>query len=101
MRTVRNQKVAAINALCFHAGNFLQNNGRVNDNAIAQNINFVFVQNAGRQKTQFVGYIVNNNGVPCIGTAGITHNGISFLSQVINNLAFAFIAPLGADNYNR
>ena len=94
---VGNQKIAAVNALGFHACNFLKYNCGVNNYAVAEDIDFIFVQYAGGQKTQFVGNVVYNNGVP----AGITYNSVGFLSQVINNLAFAFIAPLGADNYNR
>ena len=87
MGAVGNQKIAAVNALGFHACNFLKYNCGVNNYAVAEDIDFIFVQYAGGQKTQFIGNIVYNNGVPCVGAAGITYNSVGFLSQVINNLA--------------
>ena len=37
----------------------------------------------------------------CVGAAGITDHYIGTLGQKIHNLAFSFIAPLGADYNDR
>ena len=41
-------------------------------------------------------FAVNDQGVPRIVTALETHDSISLGSQQIDDLAFAFITPLGA-----
>ena len=93
--TVRNNQIAAINALFLHAGDFSQHNAGVDYNAVAQNVSLIIEQYAGWQQTQLIINVVNYNGMTCIGTAAVTNYSVSLLRQIVNNFTFTLIAPLG------
>ena len=101
MGTVRNDQIVAADAFSLHISNFVQNYTGVDNDAVTQHIRLVAVQNTGGKQTQFIGNVIDDYRMTCVRTAGITYDGIGFLCQIINDLTFTFIAPLGTNNYNR
>ena len=58
----------------------------VDNDAVTQHISLITVQNTGGKQTQFIGNVIDDYRMTCVGTAGITYDGIGFLCQIINNL---------------
>ena len=86
MRTVRNDQIVAADAFSLHISNFMQNYAGVDNDAVTQHISLITVQNTGGKQTQFIGNVIDDYRMTCVGTAGITYDGIGFLCQIINNL---------------
>ena len=101
MGPVADQQIAGIHALGLHFGDFLQHHTGVDHDPIAQDAGLVAVQDAAGQQPQFIGYIVDHHRVAGVGAAGITDHCIGLLGQIVHDLAFAFVPPLGTDYYNR
>ena len=79
---------------------FFDQTHRIHHDAVADNTSFFRAQNAGRHKVQNIFLSFNVDRVAGVITALRAHNDIGLLRQYINDFAFAFIAPLGA-NQNR
>ena len=58
------------------------------------------MHNARRNQTKNSFVTVDHQSVTRIVTAVETDNAIDFFSKPVNNLAFTFVAPLGADHDN-
>lgn len=89
----------------FHAGRFqladlLDQRGRGDHHAIADQAQRVVAQDAGRDQVQDGLLPVDDQGVAGIVAALETHDGTDFLGKQIDDLAFAFIAPLGTEHDN-
>jgi len=89
----------------FHAGRFqlfdlFLQRGRGNHHAIADQAQRVVAQDAGRNQVQDGLLAVDDQGVAGVVAALETHDGTDFLGEQIDDLALAFIAPLGAENNN-
>ena len=80
---------------------FLQHDAGVDDDAVAEDADLAVVQDARRQQAQFVRNIVDDDRMARVGAAGITDHRVGLLGQIIHDFAFSFIAPLGADYYDR
>jgi adenylosuccinate synthase len=62
--------------------------------------NIVAAHDAGRQKTQFVGHAVDDERMASVVSALEAHDDIRLLREPVDDLALAFVAPLGADNHH-
>ena len=71
----------------------------VDDHAGAQDDGLVRVEHAGRDQVQGELLIIAHDGVSSVGAAGETDYHLGLAGQVVDHLALALIAPLGADNY--
>ena len=91
---------ADLDADFFQSLNFLDEADRVNDHAIADDAQFALAQDAGRHEVQDIFLPADENGVAGVVAAGVTDDDIRLLGEHINDFAFAFVAPLGA-NENR
>ena len=58
---------------------------------------FVLAQNAGRDQVQDIFLFADENRVPGVVAALGADDDVRLFGQDIDNFAFAFIAPLGAD----
>ena len=96
MSAVADTDTTDINALSNHAVHFLQHNLWVKGNTIAYYAQGSLVQNTGWHQAQLVFYTINSNSMASIAAALITDNSLSLLCQIIYNLTFAFVTPLGA-----
>ena len=70
---------------------------RVDDHAVADDAQFIFPQDARRDQVQDVFFFADENGVPGVVAAGIADDDVRVLGEHVNDFAFAFVAPLGAD----
>src|SRR5206468_9867717 len=66
--------------------------------AVAQHTGLAYVNDPGRQQMQDERLVADLDRMSRVVTALIADHDIETLSEQIDNLAFAFIAPLGADN---
>ena len=79
---------------------FLQNFAHGEHHAIAHNAHDTVAHDAAGNHVQRVALAVDDEGVARVVPALEAHNGVHAVGQVVNNLAFAFIAPLGAYHYD-
>ena len=89
----------------FHAGrfqfvDFLDQRGRRQHHAVADQAQRVGAQDAGRDQVQDGLLAPDDQRVAGIVAALETDDGTDFLGEQIDDLALAFIAPLGAENDN-
>ena len=86
-------------ALGGDALDFGQQRDRVHDHTVADNTELAAHQSA-RQQREFVDLLADNERVPGIVAALEAHDRIRAAGEPVDDLAFAFIAPLGADYGN-
>ena len=79
--------------------NFFQQGERIDNDAVANDVELAGIENAGRDEMQHVLLIADLDGVPSIVASLIADDDVRLLSQDVNYFAFAFIAPLGADQH--
>ena len=73
---------------------------RIDDHAVADHRELALAHDARRQQRQFVGDTVDHEGVAGIMPALEAHHDVGALGQPIDDLALAFVAPLGADDHD-
>ncbi len=88
---------------CMHAAggqgvHLAQEDGRVQDHAVADGANGCLVQDAGRDEVQDDLFAVHHQGVPGVVPALEADHQGSPAGQHVHDLAFALVAPLGADD---
>jgi hypothetical protein len=72
----------------------------VDDNAVADHRQLAAPHDSGRQQAQLVDHAVDDERMPGVVAALKAHHDIGLLRQPIDDLALAFVAPLGADNHH-
>ncbi len=100
MRAVGNKKIA----IHLHAGiaqhaNFLQESQRIKHHAIANHGAAALAQHAARNQLENEFLALNNDRVAGVVSSGVARHHRKILGEDVDDLAFAFIAPLGAHNY--
>ena len=78
--------------------NFLDENLRIDDHAIADHAKFVRVQGARGHQVQDGFITVDDEGVAGVIATLKAHDDIGFIGKEIDNFSFTFITPLGADD---
>ncbi len=76
---------------------FHQSNG-VDHDPVTDDALSVWVEDPGRDQVQDILLAVEDDGVSGIGTALIARHDVGLLREHVNDLAFPFIAPLGAND---
>jgi hypothetical protein len=69
----------------------------VHDNAVADHGELAATHDAGGQEAEFIDHAINDERMPGIVPALIAHHDIGLLREPVDDLALAFVAPLGAD----
>ena len=87
-----------IHAVFRQTVRFLQEDKGVQHNTVANEAGFAFMENARGNGVQNGLLAIDGNGVPGIVAALKTHNNITCGSEHVDDLALAFIPPLGANN---
>jgi hypothetical protein len=85
-----------IDALCFELCNFVAEMPGVKHDAIADHRQCA-AHNSRWQERKLVGFIANNQRMPGIVPALKAHHHIGAAGEPVDNLALAFIAPLGTN----
>ena len=84
------------NALRANAVNFRQHVPRINHDAIADDRELAAANEARRQQRKLEHFAVNDQRMARIVAALETHHDIGPAREPVDDLALAFIAPLGA-----
>ena len=71
---------------------------RIEDDAVADDRQLALAHDAGRQQRQLVAHAVDDERVAGIVAALEAHDDVGALRQPVDDLALAFVAPLGADD---
>ena len=97
MRVAADLEVLAGDALSLEHGHFLDQHAGIHHHAVADDGNGVLVHDAGGHQVKRQLLVAVDNGMACVVAALITDDVIVFASNEIGDLAFAFVAPLGAN----
>ena len=73
---------------------------RIHHDAVAYDAVLAFVQDSGRHEVQNVLLVADHHGVARVRAALEPHDYIRLLGEEVDDLALAFIAPLGANEYS-
>ena len=87
-------------ALRPSCGDLLEQRLRIDHHAIADDGALALAHHAGRQQRQLVGLVADHERVAGIVAALEAHHHVGPLGQPVDDLAFAFVAPLGADHHD-
>jgi len=93
----RDFQVCAGVATRFQHVDFFEECRQVDDDAVADHGSDVRVQDARRDELQGVLLTVDNDGVAGVVAALVTHDIGVLFGQQVDDLGFAFVAPLGSD----
>ena len=85
-----------LNALLAQPVNLAREEMRVDDDAIADQGELAGPDDAGWEQRQLVGYAVDDQRVAGVVAALEAHDDIRFERKPVDDLALAFVAPLGA-----
>ncbi len=98
VRAVADQQIPAdLDSDLAQAVDLADERDRIDDDAVADHADFAAPQNAGGNEVQDVFFAAVNDGVPGVVAALGADDDVGVLGQDVDDLAFAFIAPLGAD----
>ncbi len=90
-----------VDALPFEFADFFLQRGRRQHDAIADQAQHAFAQDAGRDQVQHRLLALDDERVAGVVAALETRDGADAFGQQIDDLAFAFVAPLRAENDDR
>jgi len=92
-------QVPSVDVLRLEDIEFLYKSQRIDDHAMSHDSCNVWAGDAGRHLVQLEYRIADLDRVAGIVSSLKAHNHVGALGQMIDDLAFSFIAPLGTDNY--
>ena len=100
MRAVADKQIAVnLYAGCAKRVYFLQEGEGIEHDPIPDDAATAFTQHAARDELKDELLAVDGHRVSGIVAAGIARHYFEALGENINDFAFAFVAPLGADNH--
>ncbi len=76
----------------------LEQRARIEHHAVADHRQLAGPHHAGRQQRELVGGAVDDQRVAGIVAALEAHHDVGLLGEPVDDLALAFVAPLGADH---
>ena len=80
-----------------HGLDLLDEVERVHHDAVADDADLAFVEDATRNETQDALHTLGDDGVAGVGAALVAHHVVRLVRQDVDDLAFALVAPLGPD----
>ena len=91
------EKIAVdMHAQLSEAIDLLDQTDRIDHHAVADHADFAFAQDPRRNQVQHIFLLADENGVTSIVSSLGAHDDVRIVGEDINDLAFTFIAPLGA-----
>jgi hypothetical protein len=85
-------------ALAAEFVDFLDEAEGVHDDAVGDNAEFIRPEDAGRDEVEDVFDTVVDDGVASIIATCGAYDDVRFVGEIIDDFAFSFITPLGADD---
>ncbi len=89
-----------LDALGVQAVDLGEEGGRINNDAVSDDAFLAGPEDPGRHEVQHLLDAVVNDGMAGVVAALKARNHVELLGQPVDDLAFAFVAPLGADEYH-
>ena len=89
---------ACVNAIGGETVYFFQENEGIQDDAVADKAELARMQDAGRNGVQNGLFAIDLNRMSCVVAALKADNNITAGTEHVNNLALAFVTPLGAND---
>jgi hypothetical protein len=86
-----------VHALRGETVDFIGKRPRIHDNAIADDGKLAWPDHARRQQAELERPSIDDERVPRVVTALKAHHHLGAGGQPVDDLAFAFVTPLGAD----
>ena len=87
-----------LHTLFREGGDLVDQRLRIDDDAIADDGELAFPHHAGGQQRQFISRIADDQRVAGVVAALKAHDDVGLLGEPVDDLAFAFVAPLRADH---
>ena len=87
-----------INAVLVELGQLIEHARDINDSAIAHQVDAFVVQDTAREQVEGIFVSISDYSVPCVGATIESGAKIEVLGENIYKFAFAFIAPLAAQD---
>ena len=84
-------------AVFLEAFHLADETDRIEHHAIADDTQFVFAQDAGGDQMQHRLLAFDDDRMTGVVAAGVAHDDARRLREHVNDFAFAFVTPLGAD----
>ena len=100
MGAVRDADAGEVDAALGKAIHFFEHDFRVERDAVADDAERAFVEDAGRHEAQLVVLAIDDDGVAGVAAALMAHDDVRLLCEVVDNLALALVAPLGTGYYD-
>ena len=72
----------------------------IDHHTVADDRQFAWTNNSRRQQRELVDFAIDHESVAGVVAALEAHHNVSLDRQPIDHVAFAFVAPLGADHYH-
>jgi hypothetical protein len=102
MRSVRNvYPVLGVEPVLIERLQFLEEAGHVDNAAAADNVDAAGVDEARGEDVKVVGDTIGDDGVSGVVTTLSAAAQLRFVGEDVGELALAFVAPLGAEDYCR
>ena len=98
MRVRGDEQARAVDAARGDVLEFLEEHVQIDDDAVADDGGDTFGEDSGGQEMQRVLFPVNDDGVPRVVSSVELDDEVGMLAELISGLAFAFVAPLGAEH---
>ena len=92
------EKARAVHASPADVLEFLEEHVQVDDDAVADDGGDAFGENTGGQEVERVLLCADDDRVSRVVSSVELHDEVGVLTELIGGLAFAFVAPLGAEN---
>ena len=86
-----------LDAVFLEAFHFADEADGVEHDAVADDAQLVFAQDAGRDKVKHGLLAIDDDGVTGVVAAGVADDDFRRLGEDVDDFAFAFVAPLGTD----
>ena len=100
LRTGGNLEMLCINPLSLQLFHFFKETLRINDDARADDTDGAGIHNTARHKAQRISFAAGHNRMSRVVPPLGTDNDVRFRRQVIYNLSFSLIAPLGTNDHS-
>jgi len=97
VRALAHDEVLGLDATLPQLGDLLEQYGRVDDDAVADDAHAVRVEDARRDQLELELAVLGDDGVAGVVAALGADDHLGLLGEVIDDLALAFVAPLAAD----
>lgn len=99
LRAVADADAREIDAALCEAVHLLQHDLRVECDAVADDAVRTLEEDTRRHQAQLIVYTIDDDGMAGVAAALEANDRLSLLGEVVDNLALALVAPLGARYY--